>query len=203
LADEPRLDDPLGEALRRLAQEAAREIGEALDSSSAPAAPLGASPVVAFRAAALAAQGRLTAPALLPLPAAQQGEVLGIVASLAAEPELVHGGGALVNGLASALGRRARRRLRKQLADVSRAALQGVDFAAWLAEVRALAAALVLDETRGDLRTALLACVEGEAERPTDSLPEAADLTPLVAAHPEARALLRRAVRLWLDRLEA
>jgi tetratricopeptide (TPR) repeat protein len=203
LADPEALDDALGETLRQLAQQAAREIGEALDSSPTPSVPLGAGPVVAFRAAALAAQGRLSAPALLPLPAAQQGEVLSIVASLVAEPDLVRGGGALVNGLASALGRRARRRLRKLLEGISPAHLSRIDFAAWLAEVRALAAAVVLDETRGDLRTALLACVEGEAERPTDAIPEAADLTPLVAAHAEARALLRRAVRVWLDLLEA
>ena len=203
LAAGEQLDDPLAETLRQLAQQAAREIAEALDSSPVLAATTGASPLAAFRAAALATQGRLTAPALLPLTAAQQGEVLGVVANLVVEPDLVRGGGQLVNGLASALGRRVRRRLRRVLEGTSLAAIAALDRDAWLAEVRTLAAAVVLDETRGDLRTALLACLADDAERPADSLHEAADLTGLVAAHPEARSLLRRAVRAWFDLFQA
>ena len=201
LAAGEKLDDPLAETLRQLAQQAAREIAEALDSSPELPATTGASPLAAFRAAALAAQGRLTAPALLPLTAAQQGEVLGVVASLVLEPDLVRGGGQLVNGLASALGRRARRRLRRVLEGTSLAAIAALDREAWLAEVRTLAAAVALDETRGDLRIALLACLADDAARPEESLQETADLTVLVGAHPEARSLLRRAVRAWLDLL--
>jgi len=202
LAAGGKLDDPLAETLRELAQQASREIAEALDSSPALATTAGGSALAAFRAAALAAQGRLTAPALLPLTAAQQGEVLSVVASLVVEPDLVRGGGQLVNGLASALGRRARRRLRRVLEGTSLAAIAGLDPGAWLAEVRTLAAAVALDETHADLRTALLACLADEAERPADSLHEAADLTALVGAHPQARSLLRRAVRAWFDLLE-
>ena len=68
--------------------------------------------------------------------------------------------------------------------------------------MRTLAAAVALDETHGDLRTALLACLADDAEHPADSLHEAADLTGLVGAHPEARSLLRRAVRAWFDLLQ-
>ena len=128
--------------------------------------------------------------------------MLSVVASLVLEPDLVRGGGQLVNGLASALGRRARRRLRRLLEGTSLAAIAALDRGAWLAEVRTLAAAVALDETHGDLRTALLACLADDAERPADSLHEAADLTGLVGAHPEARSLLRRAVRAWFDLLE-
>ena len=197
------LDDPLAETLRQLAQQAAREIAEALDSSPALPTTAGGSALAAFRAAALAAQGRLTAPALLPLAAAQQGEVLSVVASLVIEPDLVRGGGQLVNGLASALGRRARRRLRRVLEGTSLEAITSLDPRAWLAEVRTLAAAVALDETHGDLRTALLACLADDAEHLADSRNQAVDLTGLVGAHPEARSLLRRAVRAWFDLLEA
>jgi len=202
LAAGERLDDPLAETLRQLAQQAAREIAEALDSSPELAATAAGSPLANFRAAALAAQGRLTAPALLPLTAVQQGEVLGLVASLVVEPDLVRGGGQLVNGLASALGRRVRRRLRRVLEGTSLAAIAALDRGVWLAEVRTLAAAVVLDETHADLRIALLACLADDAERSDDSLHEAADLTGLVSAHPEARSLLRRAVRAWFDLFE-
>ncbi len=195
------LAHPVAETVRKLAQQAAKEIAEALDSSSVLANAAGSGNVAAFRSAALTAQGRLTAPALLPLPATQQGEVLRLVASLAVAPDLVRGGGQLVNGLASAIGRRARRRLRRVLEGTSLEAITALDFGAWLAEVRALAAANVLDETHGDLRTALLACVADDAQHANGLLGEAVDLTALVAAHAEARSLLGRAVRTWLDQV--
>ena len=69
--------------------------------------------------------------------------------------------------------------------------------------MRTLAAAVALDETRGDLRVALLALLADDAERPADPLHEAADLSARVSAHPEARALLRRAVRAWFELLGA
>jgi len=203
LAAGEKLDDPPAETLRQLAQQAAREIAEALDSSPALPATAGGSALAAFRAAALAAQGRLTAPALLPLAAAQQGEVLSVVASLVIEPDLVRGGGQLVNGLASAIGRRARRRLRRVLEGTSLAAIRALDPRAWLAEVRTLAAAVALDETHGDLRIALLACLSDDAEHLADSRNQAVDLTGLVGGHPEARSLLHRAVRAWFDLLQA
>jgi tetratricopeptide (TPR) repeat protein len=203
LAAGGKLDDPLAETLRQLAQQAAAEIAEALDSSSGLAASAEGSPLAAFRAAALSAQGRLTAPALLPLTALQQGEVLQLVASLVLDPDLVRGGGQLVNGLASALGRRARKRMRRLLEGTSPAAIAALDRGVWLAEVRTLAAAVALDETHADLRIALLALLADDAGRLTDPLHEAADLSAHVSAHPEARSLLRRAVRAWFDLLGA
>jgi hypothetical protein len=103
-----------------------------------------------------------------------------------------------VNGLASAIGRRARRRLRRVLEGTPLAAITALDFGAWLAEVRALAAASVLDESQGDLRTALLACLPDAGAHAGSSLGDSVDLTALVAAQPEARALLRRTLRAWL-----
>ena len=91
LAADGKLADPLAETVRQIAQQAAGEIAAALDSSPALASAAGSGDVAAFRSAALAAQGRLTAPALLPLNAAQQGEVLKLVASLVVAPDLVHG----------------------------------------------------------------------------------------------------------------
>jgi tetratricopeptide (TPR) repeat protein len=190
------LDDPLHEKLRQVAEQAAREIGDALGHSGAPPAPSGDAQAE-FRAAALVAEGRLSAPALLPLPTRELREVLLVVASLALEAEDVHGSGRFVNALTAALGRRARRGLRRLLDGVALESLASVDFDAWRSELRGLAAAVALDETGGDLRTAFVA-LAAESDQRGAPLAPTADLSPLVAGSAEARGLLRRALRTWL-----
>jgi hypothetical protein len=74
---------------------------------------------------------------------------------------------------------------------VTAGALGSIDFAAWRAELRGLAAAEALRRTGETLRTALLALLDDEpGRRPA---PEA-DLGLLVERRPEARALVRRIV---------
>ncbi len=124
--------------------------------------------------------------------------MLTCVATLALEPDQVHASGATLNALAEALGRRARRRVKRILGDVSLDAIQAIDFAAWRSELRALAAASALDETGCDPRTALLALVCEASNRSTSEITETTDLTALVADCPEARALLRWATRAWI-----
>ncbi len=193
------LDDPLHETLRLVAQQAAHEIGDALGHSGPPPPPAG-DPLAAFRAAVFAAEGRLSAPALLSLPTRELRELLLVVATLALDGEELRASGRHVNALTAVLGRRTRRGLRRLLEGVSLDALAAVDFAAWRSELRALAAAVALDATRGDLRTALVALV-AETSEGAAQLPASADLSPAVAASPEARKLLRRAIRAWLARL--
>ena len=131
------LEDRVGEALRQLCIAADRS-SAALNSSEIPP-PERADSAAGFRAAMLAAEGRLTAPALLPLPAEEVGEILRIVATLCLESNEVRGNGDRVNALSSALGRRTRKKLRRVLEEVSLDEVLGVDFASWRTDVRALA----------------------------------------------------------------
>jgi hypothetical protein len=193
------LEDPIHERLRLVARQAARELGDALGHGGAPPGGDASDGLAAFRAAAFAAEGRLSAPALLPLSTRELGEVLVLVATLSVEAESLHASGRHVNALSTALGRRTRRALRRLLEGIPADAIAGVDFAAWRSELRALAAAVALDEIGGDLRTAIVALTAEASERAA-RLPESADLSPLVAASPEARSLLRRAIRAWLAR---
>jgi tetratricopeptide (TPR) repeat protein len=202
LAEEPALEEPLAEALRRLAVETAEEIAASLDMSPSPPQPeAGDSPRAAFRGAALAAEGELTAPALLPLSTEEVGEVLTLVAAVVLDAEQVRGKADRVNALAGALGRRTRRKLRKLIEGVSLDAVQAVDFAQWRSEVRALAAAVAVDRTGLDLREALLALLREDAASPSEDPPPHADLTPRVAECRPAEALLRVAVRACLASL--
>ncbi|MFQ5417139.1 MAG: tetratricopeptide repeat protein, partial [Myxococcota bacterium] len=195
------LTDPLREKLRRLANKAAKEIATALDSAKrSPEAP-SPEPASTFRAAARAAEGELTASALLPLDDVELAEVLKLAATLALDPDQVEGDGRLVNAMATAIRRGTARRLRKILNGTSLEEINATDIAAWRIDVRALAAAVAVDETGADLRTALMVLIAEAGEHDESDLATNADLTPFVAAHPLPRALLRRAVHTWLEKL--
>jgi hypothetical protein len=194
------LEHPLHEKLRVLAEKAAREIGDALGAAGGAPDPSPGDPLAAFRAAAFAAEGRLWAPALLPLPTGEVGEILLLVAALALDAEPRHASGRLVNALSTTLGRRTRRGLRRLLEGVALEDLAAVDFGAWRSELRALAAAVALDETGADLRTSLVALAAETSEGAAELAP-GADLSAHVAASPEARSLLLRAERSWLARV--
>jgi tetratricopeptide (TPR) repeat protein len=199
LEKKPRFANPVWETARALAQEAAEELGIALEvGRAAPADPRGLSdPVARFRAEVTAAEAALTAPALVPLSAAELGEHVTLIAELTAEAEGVSGDGRVVNALVDALGRRGRKRLKKVLGETPAEAIAAIDFAAWRAELRGLASAATLAGSSADLRTAFLAWVAEDPEG-ARTLAVDGDLSGRVAASAEARALLRRLVEAWI-----
>jgi hypothetical protein len=149
----------------------------------------------------LRCEGRLAAPALVPLATREVAEVLDLVVCLTVDPDTVRGDGRLVNALSSSLGRRLRRRLRKLIGNASVESLRELDFEAWRVELRAIAAGLAIDDTGCSLRTALLSLAREEAEDLDAELREQANLAPRVAASPVALALLRCLVATWLGRI--
>jgi hypothetical protein len=195
----PRFSNPAWETARALAQEAAEELGIALGvGRAAPADPRGLmDPVARFRAEVTAAEAALTAPALVPLSTAELGEHLTLIAELTAEAEGVSGDGRVVNALVDALGRRARKRLKRVLGETPAEAIAAIDFAAWRAELRGLASASALAGAGADLRTAFVAWVADDPEG-ARSLAADGNLSERVAASPEARALLRQLVEAWI-----
>ncbi|MEE8475601.1 MAG: tetratricopeptide repeat protein, partial [Myxococcota bacterium] len=201
LATHESLADPLSEKLRQMAQTASHELAQALEGSehSGPEDTASSDPTLSFRSELLVAQGRLTAPALLPLNNREVGEVLSLLAALALDPDQVRGDGQLVNALASSLGRRTRRRLKRILDQTSLEAVAGVDYSAWRRELHALATARTLDGIGGDLRTALVSLICGETDQSPRDLPPGADLTALIEGCPEADALLRLTLETWLE----
>jgi tetratricopeptide (TPR) repeat protein len=196
---EPTLEDTRFEKLRLVVRDAAREIAEALGAPSRPHPPDADDTLAHFRAAALDARGRVTAPALLTLSPRELADIFELIATLVLDPDQVRGDGRLVNAFAGALGRRQRRRLRRILDGESVESLRAVDVERWRHEVKALGAAVALHESAGDLRTALLALVRDAREAADTDLPATADLGPLVATTPVARLLLRRIVLDWVQ----
>ena len=205
-ANPPSMSDPVWEAARRIAQEAAQEIGEALGAGSRPesSASEASEPMARFRAAVLAAEGELSAPALAPLSTPELGSVITLVAQLVLEVPRVGAEGDRVNALSSSLGRRARRRVRKALGEIDAVAIASIDFEAWRAELRGLASARVLESSDFEFRLALTAWLQsgdgGHGDN-AEAIPPEADLSQLVADRPEALALLRSVINAWVEAL--
>jgi len=196
------LGSPLAEAVRRACQEAAKEIGSALGVGAPGEAPPEASdPASRFRAAVIAEESRLGAAALVPLSNAELTSVLTLLAQLAFEAPSVSGDGKLVNDLSRELGRRAKKRVRRALEPFAPSDVAGLDVAAWRAELRALAAAVVLERDQIELRAALTAWLRAADGETNAAIPEEADLAPALRAAPEALALLRRVVAAWVELL--
>jgi tetratricopeptide (TPR) repeat protein len=193
------LTEPHFEVARKLAQEAASELGEALGGAQTPAVGNADGDVSArFRAAVTAAEGELSAACLVPLAHTELASALTLLAELGAEVEAVSSAdGALVNALSRALGWRAKKRVRRALEGHTSDEIAAIDFAAWRCSLRALASALVVDRGECSLRDAFVAWIQTEDPDAARTLAPEADLRARIAAQPEARELLRLAVRAW------
>jgi hypothetical protein len=76
--------------------------------------------------------------------------------------------------------------------------LAAIDFAAWRSALRGLAGAVLVDRGEVSLRDAFVAWIQADDPDASRTLPPEADLRARVAAHAEARELLRLAVNAWL-----
>ena len=200
-ASDSTLADPLFERLRCVAREASREIATALGTPGDPEPAATDDPEVAFRTAALQAEGRLTAPALLPLPTREVGDVLELLATLILDPEQLRGEGRQINALTAALGRRRRKKLARILDGDTVDEIRSVDFEVWRSKVRALAAREALREPGHDLRIALVALVRENPNTPDVDLRERADISALVRGNATACGLLRYVVLDWVAQI--
>jgi tetratricopeptide (TPR) repeat protein len=198
------LSDPLWETLRKFINGAASEIAEALGVPESADEKDQEDPIIAFHAETLSAEARLTARGLLPLTNTELGELIVLVAAIVLDPERVRGDGNLVNALSSSIKRRQRRKLRNYLEDESMDSISSVDFAAWREGVRALASAIAIDDTEIDLRDALISLASDATDAegaPAEDQAPCPDISAWAARSPEARALLRLAIRSWLGQL--
>jgi len=184
LAEPERLRDEQSECARQLLLAAGDELTTALE----PPAPGARSELLAAVDRAL---GELASPLLAGRDADYAAGLVGDLARLALgdtpqqHPEL-----------ATALGRWTRRRLRKALEGREIRDVTELDFEAWLAELRTLAAARAVDESGGDLRAALVALLAERRGEEAEPDPDE-DLGPWLREESPARALLARATDRW------
>lgn len=200
LARDARLDDPLRESLRRAVHEASDALAAVAarraDARAAAPETDGTSPLARAIATAL---GEIASPAVDRLDDAALAAALTALAALALDPASPHADGDMATALDAELGRRALRRVRKQLEGASLEAIAAIDAAAFRADLVALAGAIAVDRNGGDLRAALVALVQ--RTRPEARPADGDDLTHLVDADAAASRLLARVTGAWCERM--
>jgi tetratricopeptide (TPR) repeat protein len=202
LAETLRLEPETWEKLRHAAQVASSELGEVLDVSKLPLeADAEQGTVAAFRAALHAAEGELSAPALVRLPPEALASTMTALVTVALDPEAARGTQE-AERLSRRVGRRTRNKLRRALEGVGPSDVDGVDFEAWQRELQGLAAASAVDRTGGDLRSALIALSE-EGARTTDQAGSEGTDRCAIHASESARRLLTHVTSAWCARLAA
>ncbi len=197
----PPLPSSDGERLRRLAHQVRDELGRLLEAEGGmPAAPTHAEQLPT--AAILAVEDELTAPNFSRQPAARRRSLFLSLAGLFLDPGGNGGEAHLRDALDRSLGLWTRRKVRRIAEETSLAAIEAFDHEAWGHELRALAAAQVLDRAHGPLRPVLQALIalDGDTREAGDL--DRAELGGLVSSCEAARLLLIRITDLLCQKLE-
>lgn len=199
IARDVRLDDPVREQLRLAALEARDAIDTALAQSSERAAVTDASALAqgAAGTAIGAALHELAPDSLHASDDAPLRATFAALAALALDPADPLADGDAAWALDRALGRRALRRVRKQLDGTPLSAFAAIDPAELRADLLALAGALAVQRSGGDLRGVLVALIR--RERPDAQPADDADLCALVEACDSASRLLARVANAYCE----
>lgn len=198
----PPLASPETERLRRLAHllrdELARILPEAAENapmSSTSNASLESERIVAI-------EDELSAPSLSRLPAAERQSLFLAIGGLFLDPGGNGGDARYRDALDHAVGLWTRRKLRRIVEETSLEALAAVDHEAFAHELRALAAAVLLDRERGALRPVLTALLALDPQSTALGEPLATELGGRVSSCEPARRLLIRITNVLCEKLE-
>jgi len=150
----------------------------------------------------LAIEDELSAPGLSRLSAADRASLFSAVVALFLDP----GGNSeetrYSDALNRTLGRWTRRKVRRIVEEVEISAIGTLDHEAWGFELRALAAAQVIDRNGGDLRSVLRALLVLESDPSERPIFEGSNLGTLASTSESVRRLLARITALLCERLE-
>ncbi|MBK7947952.1 MAG: tetratricopeptide repeat protein [Deltaproteobacteria bacterium] len=198
----PPLAAPEAERLRRLAHllrdELARLLPEVAENAPMPSLadiPLEGAQIVAI-------EDELSAPSLSRLPAAERRSLFLAIGGLFLDPGGNGGDARYRDALDRALGLWTRRKLRRIVEETSLESLAAVDHEGFAHELRALAAAVLLDRERGALRPVLTALLALDPQSTALGEPLATELGGRVSSCEPARRLLIRITNVLCEKLE-
>jgi hypothetical protein len=147
-------------------------------------------------------EDELSAPCLARLDGKERGKLFSTLAALFLDPGGNGEESRYRDELDEAVGRWTRRKVRRIVEETTLADIEAFDHEGWGFELRAIAAAQVVDRNGGDLRCVLRALVLLDQDRSEEPIPESARIGALVADSEPARRLLQRISTLLCDRLD-
>ncbi len=198
----PPMAEPEAERLRRLAHQVSSELGSVLtdQTDERPRSP--APEIDEMLAQIVAIEDEISAPGLSRLSPDERSRLFSTLAAMFLDPGGNGPESRFQEPLDAALGRWTRRKARRIVEETTLAAIESVDQQAFGVELRAMAAAQVIDRNGGDLRSALRALLVLEDACPAENDFKGSELGPLAAECEPARRLLARITTLLCDRLE-
>lgn len=148
-------------------------------------------------------EDELSAPGLGRLSADDRDALFSTLGALLLDPGGNAPDGRFGSGLDEGLGRWTRRKVRKIVEETSADAIEAHDHAAWGDELRAMAAAQVVDRAGGELGCVMRALLVMDPETAADPAFEGAEIATLAGSSRAARRLLNRILSQLCNRLES
>ncbi|MBY0400236.1 tetratricopeptide repeat protein, partial [Myxococcota bacterium] len=198
----PPLASPEHERVRRLAHLLRDELTRILPGAPLSAAGPSASDTASPLARILAVEDELTAPALSRMSASERQSLFLAIGGLFLDPGGNGGDARSRDALDHALGLWTRRKLRRIVEETSLEALAAIDHGAFGDELRALAAAILLDRERGALRPVLMALLALDPHASAPGEPLATEVGGRLSSCEAARRLLVRITNVVCEKLE-
>ncbi len=198
----PPMADADAERLRRIAHLVSEELGDVLQGA-VPERPTSSDGDVDQAIQKICAiEDELSAAGLARLESADRGALFSTLGALFLDPGGNGADSPFRGGLDAALGRWTRRKVRRIVEETTMDAIEHHDHAAWGDELRAMAAAQVVDRNGGDLGSALRALLVMDPETADEPAFEGAEIATLTTSSASARRLLVRVLTQLCDRLE-
>jgi len=150
----------------------------------------------------LSAEDELSAPGIGSLEAGERASLFTTIASFLIDPTGDAGDTGYREALGGVVGRWTRRKARRIVEKMALTDIENLDHAGWGFELRAMAAAQVIDRNEGDLRSVLRALLVLETASTNPGLLEDAELGTLASTSGTAQRLLTRITTLLCEKLE-
>ena len=198
----PPLASPEAERLRRLAHSIRDELGRILEADLPPESPTPETTDSLPIAEILAVEDELTARHLSRLAPDKRRDLFLSLAGLFLDPGGNGGDSHLRDPLDRALGLWTRRKVRRIVEETTLASIEALDHEDWGHELRALAAAQVLDRERAGLRPVLLALIDLAGNPIPAAELDHAELGGIVTSCEAAKRLLSRIANILCEKLE-
>ena len=198
----PPMADISSERLRRIAHQIAEELSDVLAGAAPPRVSSEDSDLDEALRQISALEDELSAPGLARLETDDRAALFSALGGLFLDPGGNGADSPYRAPLDEAIGRWSRRKVRRIVEETTMTEIESIDQAAWGEELRAMAAAQVVDRNGGELKHVLRALLVLDPDSAESPAFEGAEIATLAASSDAARRLLTRITTQLCDRLD-